>query len=299
MKSLKLLITVFFAMALTSCGGPDYAEIPKIKRHVFDECYNCYQYIRDEFIAQIESGDRVIEGFGDDGLSEACIRYLKDNFRVRAKENRYKDLDEWTEYYKGWKSRRYPDWGRRYYRGDGPLRYEYSGYGYSNYTLVEFTENDLDKIEELLEGGKLHSFEDLRALLETRYHMKDPNQDEAYEFNSGFAPHYIGWSFLSKIIEYSPLYQNPERAKFVLGNLFDEFDAYIEKRAQEEVSVINWDYDEDALGDTYTGYLVEYEVGDGVAYVLLRLIEYDEKNRYEGQVIYSGSSLIEMREYYE
>ena len=67
--------------------------------------------------------------------------------------------------------------------------------------------------------------------------------------------------------------------------------------ASREFSVLNWEYDKDYLGDAYTGYLIEYEIGTGY-YVLLRLIEYDNSNRCQYSILYQGRSFAEMKSLY-
>lgn len=81
-------------------------------------------------------------------------------------------------------------------------------------------------------------------------------------------------------------------------SMLNEFFAYIENLAEDEVKMLNWILNEDALADTYTGYLVEYEIGSGF-YVLLDLVEYDNEDRYTWELVYSGNSLSELHQYYE
>ena len=49
---------------------------------------------------------------------------------------------------------------------------------------------------------------------------------------------------------------------------------------------------------TYTGYLIEYEIGEGF-YVLLDLIENDNDDRYRWTIVYAGDSLTELHQCYE
>ena len=78
----------------------------------------------------------------------------------------------------------------------------------------------------------------------------------------------------------------------------DSFLAYVEDVADKEVHMLNWQLNEDAVADTYTGYLVEYEIGSGF-YILLDLIEYDKEERYTCEIVYSGDSLTELHQCYE
>lgn len=92
--------------------------------------------------------------------------------------------------------------------------------------------------------------------------------------------------------------QDPNMTISVLSTMVDRFFVYIENIAQDQVSIINWEYNENALADTYTGYLIEYEIGEGF-YVLLDLIENDNDDRYRWTIIYAGDSLSELHQYYD
>ena len=91
---------------------------------------------------------------------------------------------------------------------------------------------------------------------------------------------------------------NMPKAQSLLTELIKEFFSYFERVAQAQFKVLSWDYDKGAQGDSYTGYLIEYEVGEGY-YVRLSLIEYDKTNRYKADIIYKGSSLQELTNCYE
>lgn len=60
-----------------------------------------------------------------------------------------------------------------------------------------------------------------------------------------------------------------------------------------DVKVIDWIFDADLMGDTYTGYLVTYEIGTGY-YALVNLIEFDNTSRYEIELVYRGRSLSDL-----
>ena len=92
--------------------------------------------------------------------------------------------------------------------------------------------------------------------------------------------------------------QDPKATRTMVVSMLNEFFAYIENLAEDEVKMLNWILNEDALADTYTGYLVEYEIGSGF-YVLLDLVEYDNEDRYTWELVYSGNSLSELHQYYE
>lgn len=92
--------------------------------------------------------------------------------------------------------------------------------------------------------------------------------------------------------------QDPEATRTMVVSMLNEFFAYIENLAQDEVKMQNWTLNEDALADTYTGYFVEYEIGSGF-YALLDLVAYDNEDRYTWELVYSGNSLSELHQYYE
>ena len=86
-------------------------------------------------------------------------------------------------------------------------------------------------------------------------------------------------------------------AKDNLLGLAVAFFQYQDDYAEEEISILDWNYDVNATGLAYTGYLVEYEIGEGY-YVLLSLKEFDD-GRYTYEIIYKGNSLDEMLWHYE
>lgn len=92
--------------------------------------------------------------------------------------------------------------------------------------------------------------------------------------------------------------QDPEATSTMLSDMTNQFFAFVENLAQSEVDMLNWKLNNDAIADTYTGYLVEYEIGSGF-YVLLDLIEYDNEDRYTWEIIYTGNSLTELHQCYE
>lgn len=92
--------------------------------------------------------------------------------------------------------------------------------------------------------------------------------------------------------------QDPEATTTMLTNMTNQFFAFVENLAQSEVDMLNWNLNIDAIADTYTGYLVEYEIGSGF-YVLLDLIEYDNEDRYTWEILYTGNSLTELHQCYE
>lgn len=66
-----------------------------------------------------------------------------------------------------------------------------------------------------------------------------------------------------------------------------------------DLKVLDWVYNEDQLGDNYTGYIVTYEVGNGKQYILADVIEFDNTSRWEVEVVHYGRYLSEIRQYIE
>ena len=91
---------------------------------------------------------------------------------------------------------------------------------------------------------------------------------------------------------------NPTKASTLLKALRESYFREYDLIAKKDFSVLNWTLDESSQGDKYTGYLIEYEIGEGY-YVLVSLIEYDKSDRYTAKILYSGNSLQEMQSYYE
>ena len=70
---------------------------------------------------------------------------------------------------------------------------------------------------------------------------------------------------------------------------------YVYERAQEYVTVKDWEYDDDSTTKSCTGYYVTYEIGDGF-YVLTSLIEEDNSTKFEIEILYSGDSMIDLEQ---
>lgn len=94
----------------------------------------------------------------------------------------------------------------------------------------------------------------------------------------------------------SILQRDPLKANMLINRLIDGYIEYLKDYAQGMVKVINWDYETNSQGDSYTGYLVTYEMGTGY-YVLVHLIEFEE--RWNAEIKYQGDSLSELSECYE
>lgn len=136
-------------------------------------------------------------------------------------------------------------------------------------------ESKIDNLCRLIEGGYNYTVIDVDSN-EPKYKNKNPLKEGGYEY----------------------LYNNKEQTAELLKNLLWSFYRESGELVQERFKVLNWELDADNQGNGYTGYDIEYEVGDGW-YVLLLLIEYDDDSKYEVNIIYSGTSLAEMNTYYQ
>lgn len=71
-----------------------------------------------------------------------------------------------------------------------------------------------------------------------------------------------------------------------------------DKYSPNDVTVLDWTLNSEAVGDAYIGYIVTYEIGRGY-YALVSLIEFDNTSRYDLELVYRGRSLTELNEYIE
>lgn len=325
MKKLNLFILSLLTLVLASCGGPRKADNIEMKKWVFcrwiSSNYDERESIYNDFLYRLQEGIISVDGLEDDLFSELCLKYFEDNHRSIlyddwSVENLCAEISTLHEFYTSgeWKDAISGDgWGYRYHELIPPNVYSaspnvYKGHNYYYRDDVFPTHEELEQLDSMFLSGKLKTYQDIDAVVEQWFQKKTPNKNEAYKFRSSekvkvsmpsdFCK--ISWNMLplGDFLKYALLYQNPEKAKLIVGNLAHAFDSYLGELAEEQVSVINWNYDEDALGDTYTGYLVEYEIGEGDYYMLLQLTEYDKKDRYTWKVAYEGSSLIEMQQKY-
>lgn len=99
----------------------------------------------------------------------------------------------------------------------------------------------------------------------------------------------------------------PKHAKstVVLNKIYDYAKCYYvnieDYQKKDKVEMLDWLYNEDGFGDTYTGYFVKYRVdtGCGIKYVLVSLVEFDNSDKYELTVIASEDNLTSLMLYLE
>ena len=72
---------------------------------------------------------------------------------------------------------------------------------------------------------------------------------------------------------------------------------YVYNYANEEVKVLDWEYCLSTTTDSFSGYYVTYEIGEGY-YVLVRLTEADNGDEFEVKRIYRGDSLLKLERAY-
>ena len=72
---------------------------------------------------------------------------------------------------------------------------------------------------------------------------------------------------------------------------------YVYDYANEEVKVLDWEYCFSTTTDSFSGYYVTYEIGEGY-YVLVRLTEADNGDEFEVKRIYRGDSLLQLERAY-
>lgn len=296
---LSICCIALLPFILSSCVGlePRSADTPGLKKWLLYNCrYEQYaETLWTDFESKIYSGEIVVDKLevGDeiDWFSRAALYYfsqtvLDSDFGKSPKEwamNCRNDLvtrseayltGEWKNVIKGvetWKCHPSSD--------------------------------DFDLISELFYRGNLETTEELDEMLAMSI-LDGCLENQWYQVSSD------GWyidlddlDYYIQISEYLRcvrLYDDVEKAIEVFRGLAMAYIDYIDKFVEENVKVLNWDYNRRAVADTYTGYLVEYEVTSGY-YVLLSLIEDDEEenptSRWE--VIYQGDSLFDMQSCYE
>lgn len=87
-----------------------------------------------------------------------------------------------------------------------------------------------------------------------------------------------------------------------LANAFGGYKSNVPMSLRKErTSIVDWVYNYEAMGDSYTGYYIIYSVNiDGRnIYVLLDLVEFDESGRYEASVVAIEKSISVINSYLE
>lgn len=87
-----------------------------------------------------------------------------------------------------------------------------------------------------------------------------------------------------------------EKAREIINEiLLPNYKKYIQEIIDKKVKIINWDLSANGQGDSYTSYLVTYEVSNEnqSQYILVNLIEFDD-GRWSAQIEYNNASLQEL-----
>ena len=115
---------------------------------------------------------------------------------------------------------------------------------------------------------------------------------KAYLDEYGDVVNQASWGKERAIIE-----REKSKAQKLFLELITAYFAEYNQIALNKFRVLNCICNDNAQCDSYTGYIVEYEVGEGY-YVLLALYEYKESNRYNADIVYKGKSLHELHSHY-
>ena len=87
-----------------------------------------------------------------------------------------------------------------------------------------------------------------------------------------------------------------------IQNYWAPWEEYYNEYALSHTEILDQGFDENNLGDKYTGYYVVYALTgtDGkVKYALVSITEYDDDSRYEYQIVATADSLREINQYLE
>lgn len=164
--------------------------------------------------------------------------------------------------------------------------------GYVSTDGKEYLEGEPVPLNETLSDVALHIFETVFSQI--TYSNEEQFRAEYSDTwdrvtNRYFSDDYT--RYCSKVLA-----ENPQFAEKIKTNLFNAFMKYCSDYAEQQVSVLNWNLEKNSVGDTYTGYLVTYEIGYGF-YVLTHLVEFDDEDRgYHVETIYAGTSFTELIE---
>lgn len=88
---------------------------------------------------------------------------------------------------------------------------------------------------------------------------------------------------------------NPEESATLRLATGNGYINYFINKANDYVTVKDWEYDDDSTTKSCTGYYITYEIGDGF-YVLTSLIEEDNSTKFEIEILYSGDSMIDLEQ---
>lgn len=281
MKRLKFFAPLIaFGVLFSACGssGPENAEDLDLKSWIYRYCASSEvaESVDEKFFSALEKGTLGIEGIkaGDinmeaiesglypSSLEVACVDVFLANYKMCIVDGGLGCI-----------------WVSVFQDPQVALQLEYMS------NLIDFS----DGLSFLSGEGESGFDLDDRTMFVTSQEAKDAFFEEEW-------PDIIGSDDSDSKDGNALIRQNPQKAKKLISELYDAYFDFIAEIAEERVRVLNWDYNAKSDGDSYTGYLVEYEIGDGY-YVLLDLTEFGE--RYEWAVLYEGSSLSELHDCYE
>lgn len=301
-KLINSILMAFVALFFLSCTRPDSADSIKTKNWIFSQCsyFGSDKKLAYGFVNEIRKGNIKITQLNEESFSEAVLRYFERIAKEYYHFENYKNTKEWINthlqilrtmtniYASGkWKDNIYIEY--------------YSSTSINDYYTFVPSSLALDKMAEMSCYGKHLTAADI-ADFSSEYLIRGCNHCKRYwdeEDIRNWSVKYDGQTMsLVDFLGYVPLYQDYDKTIDALTNMSTALSDYADRFVDENVKIINWAYDENTIGDAYTGYFIEYEIGTGY-YVLYHLVEMDNKNSYEGKILYQGNSMIEMQSYYE
>lgn len=301
-KFINSMLIAFVALFFVSCIRPDSADSIKTKNWIFSQCsyIGGDKKLAHSFVNEIRNGNIKITQLDEELFSDAVLQYFEHMAEEYYHFENYKNTKEWVNTHlqmlkimanvyvsDKWKDNIYIE--------------HYSSTSINDYYTFVPSSLAFDKMAEMSCNGKHLTATDI-ADFSSEYLTRGCNHCKRYwneEDVQKWSVKYDEWTIpLTDFLSYIQLYKNYDKVIDAFKNMSIALSDYADRFVDENVKIINWAYDENAIGDAYTGYFIEYEIGTGY-YILYHLVEMDNKNSYEGKILYQGNSMIEMQSYYE
>lgn len=299
-KLINLMLLTCVALFSVSCIGPDSADSIKTKNWIFSHCsyVGGDKKLAHSFIDEIRKGSIKIKQLDEELFSEAMLRYFEQMAEEYYHFENYKNLKDWVEKH----LQILQTMTDAYSSGEWKNNIYFEYYLINAYYTFVPSPLAFDKIADMFYNGKQLTAADI-ADFSSEYLTKGCNHCKRYWNEEDVQVWNVKyddecWMQLTDFLSYVQLYKNYDKTVDATINMSTALSDYADKFVDENVKIINWAYDENGLGDTYTGYFVEYEIATNY-YVLYHLVEMDSKDSYEGQILYQGNSMIEMQSYYK
>lgn len=288
MKKLNLFLLALYAIILSSCGvssKPKMAEDTYLKRWLL--CESKYKSIRKDVFANFAEGYLFYKEIEETPFNLKCCEFLNefsDDLFTEDQElmnvvaaKLCTKLDEVAKFHNS------GEW-KRCIQDD----------------LYPPTDEEIDKIYKLCQDGE-NNWTYLDDIIRKSSMKRRGDQWVEVPSKWGFQfPIRYGkpFIFFEKFMMYVPLYQDVDKAKETVCNIIQIYNTYLDDLADKMVSVIKCNLNENGQGDTYTSYLVEYQIGEGDYYILLNLTEDYKNEQTMWEILYEGTSLNEMQQCY-